>query len=181
MKKYFYLLFFLFSFFTVWAQNTPAEITIKDKLKKIALITNIDPKEKENRLLELKAESEKLGYDLGILISGNYLMILYGGQSRNKEMLTLGEQLKKVAKNKKDTYGYITGIYQNTSLALGYLGLDDASFKDLKKALSYAETIEDKDTKLYQLSICYQSMGLHYDLKREGDINKFRDSLCKFQ
>ncbi|PJJ66592.1 AraC-like DNA-binding protein [Chryseobacterium geocarposphaerae] len=161
----------------VWAQNTPAEVAIKDKLDKFSLTSNIDPKQKEARLLELKAESEKLGYDLGILISGNYLIKLYGRQYRYKEQLRLGDQLKKVAKNKKDTYGYISGIYQSTSLALGYLGLNDASLKDLKKAISYAETIEDRDTRLYQLSVCYENMALNYELKRGGDINLLRDSL----
>jgi len=176
MRKYFYLFFIFYSFYNTAAQSTPAEAAIYDKLKKLALIPNKDPKQEEKLLLQLKAESEKLGYDNGILQSGDLLMRLYGLQSRNKEVLTLGDQLKKIAINKQDTYGYIANIYRKNALTLGYLGLDDASLKDFKSAIKYANTIKDNDKKLYHLSLCYQNIGLHYKLKR-FENTKLRDSL----
>ena len=146
MKLKLYSFLLLFSFQITLAQNTPAEAEISEKLKKIAATNNIDPKEKEAGLLQLKAESEKLGYDLGILISGDYLMRLYLGEGKNKDVLALGDQLKIVAKNQKDTRGYISSIYSKNALALGYLGLTDASLKDLKKGLNYVQDVKDRNT-----------------------------------
>ncbi|SHL07992.1 helix-turn-helix domain-containing protein [Chryseobacterium polytrichastri] len=176
MKQKFYLLFIFFSFHITFAQSTPAETEISNKLKKISLTTNIDLKEKEASLLQLKAQSENLDYKLGILISGDYLMKLYLGQGKNKEVIKLGDQLKIVAKNEKDTKGYISNIYSKNAIALGYLGLADASLKDLKKALNYVEEVKDRSTKFYLLSKFYQDMGLQYNLKR-FENKKLGDSL----
>ncbi|REC80081.1 hypothetical protein DRF60_03620 [Chryseobacterium elymi] len=174
MRKTFYFFFILFYYIAI-AQTSPEETIISNKLRDLTK-PNIDQKQKEASLLQLKAESEKLGYDLGILISGDYLMILYGESNRHQEGLALGEQLKKVAKGKKDTHGYIADIYRMNALALGYLGLNEACLKDLKKALSYAKDIKDRNTRVYQLSTCYLNMGLHYNLKQFEDKN-IRDSL----
>ncbi|MCI3938814.1 helix-turn-helix domain-containing protein [Chryseobacterium aahli] len=176
MKLKLYSFLLLFSFQITLAQNTPAEHEISDKLEKIASNLDLEPKKKETLLLQLKAQSEKLDYKLGVLISGDYLMILYGESNRHQEGLALAEQLKKVAKGKKDTHGYIADIYRMNALALGYLGLNDACLKDLKTALSYTKDIKDRNTRVYQLSMCYLNMGLHYNLKRFED-KKLRDSL----
>lgn len=174
MRKTFYLFFVLFCYIAA-AQSTPEEIIISNKLKDLTK-PNIDLKQKEASLLQLKAESEKLGYDLGILISGDYLMLLYGASQRHQEGLALGEQLKKVAKGKKDTHGYIADIYRQNALTLGELGLNDACLKDLKKAINYTKDIKDRNIRVYQLSTCYLNMGLHYSLKR-FENKKLRDSL----
>ncbi|MBB4807388.1 AraC-like DNA-binding protein [Chryseobacterium defluvii] len=175
MKKLFYL-FLTFIFFhtiSIDAQNSKQsgptlqpEESIDKKLKDIATTPDIDPKLMETQLLQLKAESGKLNYDWGVLQSGDYLMDLYLKQSRNKEALELGNQLKKVAANKKDTYGFISNIYRRNALALGYLGLSDVSLKDFKTAISYAETIADTDKKLYLLALCYENMTIYYINKR---------------
>lgn len=176
MKQKLYLLFIFFLFQITVAQSIPAETEISDKLKKISLTTDIDPREKEVSLLQLKKQSENLDYKLGILISGDYLMRLYLDQDKNKEVIKLGDQLKIVAKNEKDTKGYISNIYSKNATALGYLGLSDASLKDLKKALNYVEDVKDRSTKFYLLSKFYQDMGLQYNLKR-FENKKLEDSL----
>ncbi|MCX8525258.1 hypothetical protein OF897_15160 [Chryseobacterium formosus] len=73
MNTKFYLFFIFFSFQMAFAQTTPAEHEISDKLRKIAKNPDLDlePKKKVALLLELKAQSEKLDYKLGILISGD--------------------------------------------------------------------------------------------------------------
>ena len=178
MNTKFYLFFIIFSFHLAFAQTTPAEQEISDKLKKISKNPNLDldSKKKETLLLQLKAQSEKLDYKLGILISGNYLMILYLNQGRNNDAVKLGDQLKTVAKNEKDTYGYISNIYNKNSIALGNLGLADASLKDLREVLKHAPDIENKDNRFYVLSKFYHVMGLQYGLKRFENKN-LRDSI----
>lgn len=176
MKKNLYLFLLFFSYNLVLAQNTPAEHEISNKLRKIATNPDLEPKKKEALLLQLKTQSEKLDYKLGILISGDYLMSLYLGQGKNNDVIKLGDELKVVAKNEKDTDGYISSIYNRNALALGYLGLADASLKDLKIALNYVKDIKDKSTRAYLSSQFYHEMGLQYKLKRSENKNS-RDSL----
>lgn len=184
MKRLFCLFFAFFYFHVFFAQTQAvfdgqtrrAEAAIDKKLNEIAAGSIKDPQQKEDLLFRLKAQSEKLGYDSGIFQSGDYLMNLYLNQSRNKETVELGNQLKKAAKNKKDAYGFITSIYRRNALALGYLGLNDASIKDFKTAIKYAETIKDKDKRLYLLGQCYENITVYFINKRfENKI--YRDSI----
>ncbi|MPT30957.1 MAG: AraC family transcriptional regulator [Chryseobacterium sp.] len=178
MRRFFYLFFGFFSFCCTFcfAQSSLSytRARIDKELGQLAGKIGDDPKQ-EGILLRLKAESTKLAYDEGILLSGDNLMMLYLSQSRIKEAIEIGNQLKKVALNKKDTKGIISNIYRRNGLALGYLGLDDASLKDLRMAMRYAETIENKDRKLFLLSLCYHNLNIYYT-KRQFDDKKYRDS-----
>ncbi len=183
MRKYFYLFFVLFFFQAVFAQNTesisttPQTKAIDKKLDDIAEVSKafIDPKQK-NALLTIKDESEKIGYKAGILRSGDYLCGLYLGQRNSKAIIDLASDLKKVAKYQKDTYGHISSIYRRNALALGYIGLDEASLKDFKKAISYAGTIENEDKKNYVIATIYENMTVYYENKK-FDKTKLKDSM----
>ncbi len=181
ISRSFYLLLGLFSFYGTlsYAQgphNTSSytKASIDKELDKLKRKILLDPKD-ESLLLRLKTESEELAYEEGILSSGDKLMIIYMGQSRNKETIELADQLKKIALNKKDPKGIISNIFRKSGLALGYLGLEDASLKDFKTAIKYAETIDDVDRKLYLLSLCYQNLNVSYTVKQLDD-EKYGDS-----
>ncbi|MPS63453.1 helix-turn-helix domain-containing protein [Chryseobacterium sp.] len=183
MRKYFYLFFVLFFFQIAFSQNiesigtTPETKAIDKKLDDIAEVSKafIDPKH-ETVLLKIKDESEKIGYKAGVLRSGDYLCGLYLGQRNSKAVIDLGNKLKKVAKDQKDTYGHISSIYRRNALALGYIGLDEASLKDFKKAISYAETIENEDKKNYVIATSYENMTVYYENKK-FDKTKLKDSM----
>ncbi|PZU19310.1 MAG: hypothetical protein DI622_08975, partial [Chryseobacterium sp.] len=123
MRKYFYLFFVLFFFQIAFSQNiesigtTPETKAIDKKLDDIAEVSKafIDPKH-ETVLLKIKDESEKIGYKAGVLRSGDYLCGLYLGQRNSKAVIDLGNKLKKVAKDQKDTYGHISSIYRRNAL-----------------------------------------------------------------
>jgi len=177
MKKLLYLFILLFYFYTAVAQNKQSYTTLQTEaivkqLKKITQDIN-EGKGNQNQqvqqLLYLKATCEKLGYDDGILQSGSLMMLLYGSQSRNKEIIELGSELKKLSQGKKDTYGYISNIYRRNALALGYLGLDDESIKDFRTAVKFTQTIENSDKKFYYLSLCYENMTVYYQNKQFED------------
>ncbi|KFF11261.1 hypothetical protein IW15_16020 [Chryseobacterium soli] len=106
-------------------------------------------------------------------------MMLYGNQSRSKEIIELGTELKKVAQGKNDIDGNISNIYRRNALALGELGLDDASMNDFRIALKFIQTIENKDKRLYYLSLCYENMTVYYENKPFA--SKFGDSLLYFR
>jgi len=186
MRTSFYLFLFFISFQIVFAQKgelsgtTPETKAIDKKLDDIAEVSKafIDPKQK-NALLKIKEESEKIGYKAGILRSGDYLCGLYLGQRNSKAVIDLGSDLKKVAKYQKDTYGHISSIYRRNALALGYIGLDEASLKDFKKAISYAETIENEDKKNYVIATTYENMTVYYENKK-FDKTKLKDSMAYY-
>lgn len=106
-------------------------------------------------------------------------MMLYAFQGRKQEIITLGKQLKKAAQGKKDPHGSISNIYRRNALALGELGLDDESIKDFRTAIKYIQTIENRDIRLYYLSMCYENMTVFYENKQFD--NKFADSIVYFR
>ncbi|WP_336687364.1 helix-turn-helix domain-containing protein [Chryseobacterium bernardetii] len=187
MKNYFIFLLSFFPFFFTLAQNKQFDIklqtkTITRELNEISQNINErkgDPKQQEMRLLQLKKASEDLNYDRGTFQSGSLIMMLYAFQGRKQEIITLGKQLKKVAQGKKDTYGTISSIYRRSALALGELGLDDESIKDFRTAIKYIQTIENRDTRLYYLSMCYENMTVYYENKQFD--SKFADSILYFR
>lgn len=97
MRLKLYSLFILFSFYPVSAQNKfDTEKAIIEKLKHLKSNQNsLEPKNEEIILLQLKAASEKLAFEKGILLSGDFLMTAYNKQDKNKETVELGNQLKK--------------------------------------------------------------------------------------
>jgi AraC-like DNA-binding protein len=188
MNTKFYLLFILFSFQILWAQsvepagNTPETKAIDKELNKILKDskTFIDPKH-EPQLLKLKSESQKYAYEDGVLRSGDYLMGLYMGIEEDKKVIELGNELKKTAKNKKDTYGHISNIYRRSALVLGYFGLPDASLMDFRKAISYASEIENNDKKRRVLATTYENMNIYYESrkKEKGAIDSMYSNYMK--
>ncbi|WES98357.1 AraC family transcriptional regulator [Chryseobacterium arthrosphaerae] len=187
MKNNFILLLSFFPLFFTLAQNKQSDTQLQTKninreLNEISQNINKrkgDPKQQEMRLLQLKKASENLSYDQGTFQSSNLIMLLYGLQNRSKEIVTLGNQLKKTARGKKDPYGAISSMYRRTALALGELGLADESIKDFRTAIKYAQTIENRDTKFYYLASCYENMTVFYENKQFD--NKFADSLLYFR
>ncbi|UMQ42351.1 helix-turn-helix domain-containing protein [Chryseobacterium sp. Y16C] len=188
MRKYYYLFLVLFSFQIAFAQNTesigttPETRAIDAKLNEIHKKTKtfIDPKY-ELPLLQLKAQSQKLGYEEGVLRSGDYLMGLYVGIENDKKASDLALELKKVAQNRKDYYGHISSIYRRSGLTLGYLGLSDASLKDFQKAISYAEEVKNNDKKRRLLAFAYNNINIYYtNIKKEpGAVDSMRNNFKK--
>lgn len=169
MKQKFYLLFIFFSFCCVIAQNKfDTEEAIIEKLKYLKENQKkLDPKKEEIILLQLKTASEKLAFEKGILLSGDYLMTAYDKQYKNKETVELGNQLKKIIKDKKeDPTGVVSSIYRKNALALMYLGLDDESKKDVEKAIKFINTIKNNDRKYFRLTQCYMDLHSYYNSKK---------------
>lgn len=175
MKSKFYLLFIFFSFCFANAQNqldTKEAITEKlEYLKKNQ--SSLEPKKQETMLLQIKAASEKIAYEKGILLSGVFLMGVYDQQYKNKEVVELGNQLKKIIQNKKkDPSGSISSIYRINALALMYLGLDAASKKDVETAIRFAKTIDNPDRKYLRLTQCYMDLHSHYNNRKNQSKNQ---------
>lgn len=187
MIKKFYLLLIFFSLFSVFAQkSTISEATnltkqeIDKKLDNIKNNLSSNLKEKEKLLIALKSASGKINYDKGILTSGSYLMSNYDHSNRNKEITELGSELKEIiVKYKEDSSGIISSILRRNAVALGYLGLDEASRKDLNLALKYSSSIKDQDLKNYRQALIYGNMTLFFSNKPNND-KKSRDSILYF-
>jgi YesN/AraC family two-component response regulator len=186
MKKSYYLFLFIFSFHILnFAQNVgtlknPAEtpeMIIEKKLDHIAANPNTAPKQQEQLLIELAEESQKRSFSQGYLQSNDLLMILYLGQGRYKEAVAIGNLTKKMIPNNLSpkSKNFIAGIYRRNALALGYLGFYEDSLKEFKSAIKSAEELENKDTRFYQVSLCYENITVVYnegrfDNKKYGDL-----------
>lgn len=184
MKKFFYLLYLFFSFCSVTAQEKlDSEEIIIEKLNYLKKNQNsLDPKKQETMLLQLKATSEKLDFEKGIFLSGDYLMTAYNKQDKNTEIVELANQLKELSQNKEqDPTGVLSSIYRKNALALMYLGLDDASKKDVETAIRYAKTIGNPDRKFFRLTQSYMDLFSHYKNKNAQSENKStKDSILYY-
>lgn len=184
MKRYFYIFFAFLSYISFFAQNqkdaVSSEITKATIDKKLSYIkeNEINTKDEEKMLLQLRADAEKISYEKGILLSGDYLMTNYNLQRNHTKVVELGNQLKKIIKDKKeDPTGVISSIYRRNALALMYLGLDDESKKDVQKAIFFAKTIENPDRKYLRLTQTYMDMHSHYNnLTNLSDNKSYKDS-----
>jgi len=182
MKYLFFLLSFLISCPVIKAQDLPkTDISIIDKkLSEVAKNPTFD-RGQEKVLLEIKKESEKAGYNSGILESVNYLMKLYFDQGRYKEAVKIGNGIKKIipdrptSQNKRAS----SSIFRRRALALSYLGFYEEGLKDFKTAIRYAESIDHDDEKLYQLSLCYENITIYYNNK-QFENKKYRDSIAYY-
>ena len=136
--------------------------------------------DQERLLIALKKRSEEINYDDGILISGSYLMSAYDKLNKNTDVTALGAELKKtIAKYKEDPTGIISSILRRNAIALGYLGLDNASRRDLNQALKYSWSIKDFDMKCYRQALIYENMTMAFSNKPNND-QKNRDSIVYF-
>lgn len=171
MKKI-YLFFILFLFYATFAQNVKeldsnpmTKDVIVEKLKYIKdQGESIDTKREESMLLQLKTASERIKFEKGILLSSDYLMGIYGKQDKNKEIVELGNELKRSIQNEKeDSTGVISSIYRKNAMALMYIGLDSDSKKDVETAIRFAKTIRNPDKKYLRLTQCYMDLHSYYN------------------
>ncbi|WP_051882285.1 helix-turn-helix domain-containing protein [Chryseobacterium soli] len=180
MKYLFFILLFLISGPGIKAQNLPkTEISIIDKkLEDIRFNTKISDVEKEKDLYKLKSESEKIGYKWGILKSGRRIIEIYEKQNKNKEIIKLATELKKIDAGPQADRT-IANIYRSNALALGYLGFDDASIRDFKTSITYAEKINNSNIKNYTLALVYEQMTIYFFNKRLEN-KRFKDSVINY-
>lgn len=177
-KLSFFLTLFIFISFLGQIQKKvgdPQTDEINKKNNKIAQSMNNNTHtlaENEKALLQVKSQSEKLEYDFGILQAGLQLMTIYNDQNRYKDVVSLGNQLKEIAKGTKDESGLVSNIYRRSALALTFLGLDEEGLKDYKCAINSAQDIRDSNIKYYTLSSLYENItGVYENHKRyEGKI-----------
>lgn len=187
MKKITLLSFvFLLMYCTCIAQNpkvsgasaSESEALIDEKLEVLRFDSDISDLEKKNALRALKSESKKIGYHWGVLKSGRRIMEIYEKHNKDKEIIELATALKKIPRGERASRT-LSNIYRVNAISLGYLGFDEASLKDFKTAIAYAEEIGDPSIKKFTLSLCYQGMTLYYFNKRLQN-DSYRDSIFYF-
>lgn len=185
MKQLFCFFLTLFSIYTVLGQDKTFETKadIIKALKEVPTTPFESLQEKEKLLFLLKEKSREIGYKEGILQSGDVLMRNYSLQGKYKEVIQIGNEMKKILQDEKNI-GLIANIYRSNALALGYLGLHEASLKDFKTAVNYAEKIKNKNLGFYYISLCYENMTGYYQNKlyinQESDNTAYKDSIVYY-
>lgn len=174
------LLFWLLCGSTVFvkAQSTAEEKYIDNRLEEIRFNEKISDADREKALFKLKAESEKIGYKWGVLKSGRRIIEIYEKQHKNKEIIALATELKKIDAGSQASRT-MANLYRSNATALGYLGLDEAGLKDFKTAVIFAKKIKDPDIKNYTLSLCYSNMNIYF-INKKLENKTFRDSIINY-
>ncbi|AZB01608.1 helix-turn-helix domain-containing protein [Chryseobacterium joostei] len=188
MKKNISFFLTLIIFISFYGQITrivgnPQTDEINEKNNKIAQSMNDHTKslaEKEKALLEVKSQSERLEYNFGTLQAGVQLMSIYSYQNRYKDVVSLGNQLKKITKNSKDEEGLISNMYRKMALALTFLGLDSEGLKDYKSAINSAQELKDVNTKYYTLSLLYENITGVYENHKRYESKIYDDSIAYY-
>lgn len=152
---------------------------IDSRLEEIRFDSTMSDAETEKALFSLKSESEKIGYKWGILKSGRRIIEVYEKQNKNKDVIRLATELKKIDAG-PEANRTMANIYRSRALALAYVGLDEASLKDFKIAISYAKKIIDPSTRNYTLSLCYSNITIYFFNKRLENKN-YKDSVVMYE
>ncbi|AZA99346.1 hypothetical protein EG359_06905 [Chryseobacterium joostei] len=178
-----FLLSFLFFFsisFSLGAQTKTIlnEEYIDTKLEELRFNTKISDPEKEKALFSLKSESEKIGYQWGIPKSGRCIIEIYEKQKKNREIIKLATELEKTDAG-PEAYRTMANLYRSKALALEYMGLDEASLKDFKTAVSYAKKIKDSNIRNYTLSLSYNNMTIYF-LNKRLENTTYKDSVIAY-
>lgn len=180
MKYLLFILYFLVSTSIIKAQSSEEKeiLAIDKKMEDLRFNIKISDVEKEKALYKLKSESEKIGYKWGILKSGRRIIEIYESQNKNKEIIKLATELKKINADPQASRT-MANLYRSNALALGNLGFDEASLKDFKTAISYAKKIEDPDLKNYTLALVYEQITLYFFNKRLEN-KSYKDSVISY-
>ncbi|WP_185147216.1 helix-turn-helix domain-containing protein [Chryseobacterium sp. KBW03] len=160
------------------ARTIPNKEYIDAQLEELRFNTKVSDVEKEKVLFSLKSESEKIGYRWGILKSGRRIIEIYEKQNKNKEVIKLATELEKIDAG-PEADRTMANLYRSKALALGYVGLDEASLKDFKTAVSYAKKITDSDIRNYTLSLSYSNMTIYFLNKRLENAT-YKDSIIAY-
>ena len=178
-----FLLSLLFCLLINFSLNGQARTILNEEyidaqLEELRFNTKISDAEKEKALFSLKSQSEKIGYRWGILKSGRRIIEIYEKQNKNKEVIKLATELQKIDAG-PEADRTMANLYRSKALALGYVGLDEASLKDFKTAVSYAKKIMDSDIRNYTLSLSYSNMTIYF-LNKRLENTTYKDSIISY-
>lgn len=174
-KNLFFLSVYLFFSICLSAQDNKSRFSaIEDRIHKHyeILVSGGDPDSLLHNFRELRKESETVGYSEGALTCTIQIIDLLSDNKRDLVQLIeeskIGERLAIALKR----YVALIQIYQLQSNAYNDLGLIDLSFKQLEKALVYAEKVSDINEKNITLANTYINIANYYGIKKDPE-NRF--------
>jgi len=182
MKKTIYLFFIIFSigYTEGFSQNksTDAKKEILQAMESLIQNPNLPSRYKKKLLEQKKIESPYSNDELWSIT--DYIMLIYVDQNQFKEAYAIGSKIKKLPAT-KSAYT-ISDVYRLNALALGGIGFFEESLNDYRTAIKYAKKIDNNDTRLYMLSLCYENITQYFASKsyfgKNGSfVQEHRDSI----
>lgn len=190
MKKFFYLIFVLFSTSPLILAQTvlcPENKEVDDLLDKA--ITAGRAGDSKTAIADLQkgiALSQSTGCLKGEVANNKTLMVLYSHIGEYEKSLEIAKEAEKLSLELKD-YKILFTVYSTKATLYDYLGLYNESIKQYELALKYADMIEDPDRKhyergfiFYNLAATYQDISLEksgeYLEKAINEIEKVKDN-----
>jgi len=104
-------------------------------------------------------DSEKIGYDEGILKSKDALCTIYFNNGEYEKVIKISSDVEDLALKLND-FASLAGIYRNLAASYSMLRLNDQALITLDKAKMYAGKIDDKTTRHYTTALIYDSYSV---------------------
>lgn len=170
MKKTQFIIATLLCFLFANAQLTSKK---KDSIHTVILNTqdlaSVDPKESFLQATSLKAYCKKMKYEEGELRTSMLLTLISYNNGNYKETIEECQSILDLAKKLKN-YNHLSDAYRMRGNSYSEMGFVKECLTELKKALAYAEKIDDQITKNYKKALIYESYANSFD--KTGDIPK---------
>lgn len=160
-KNFFWLLCLIFG--SSYAQRSELSTTqtqINQELSKARELSTSDIRKAMEISTEVYAHSKSIGYKQGMLGSSILLMAKYFDMGNFKQVIELGQEAEKLAKQTRDDEA-LANAYRLRASSYTELGFNEESFREFKKALHVTEGLSSKNDKYYQRSLIFIGLANH--------------------
>lgn len=153
---------------------TQTKKSIEIQLDSARILSTISAEDAINLYKKLIDDSQKIKFDQGTLLSKDGLSTVYFNNGDYENVIKLSGDIEKLSLKLKD-YRTLAGIYRSVGASYSMLRLNEQALQSLDKAKVYAEKIEDKSIRHYNLALIYDSYSVCI-----GDANNDVNQMLHF-
>ena len=140
--------------------------SIDTVIQEAKLLAHSNPKEGTPKLEELKSHSEKINYKKGAMYSSMGLVLIYYNDGNYKKSIEETRFVEKLAQELKH-FEYLSDIHRIRAICYNQMSLHNEGLEELKKALPFADKIEQSHVRHYKKALIYESYAGIYGKKED--------------
>lgn len=167
MKLYYFLIWIFLSTTYSFGQTKVNQTDSIDKvIQEAKLLAHSNPKEGTRKLLDLRNHLEKINYKKGAMYSSMGLVLIYyndGNYEKSIEETSFVERLAHELKH----FEYLSDIHRMRAICYNQMSLHNEGLEELKKALPFADKIEQSHVRHYKKALIYESYAGIYGKKED--------------
>lgn len=140
--------------------------SIDQVIQEAKLLAHSNPKEGTRKLLDLRNHLEKISYKKGAMYSSMGLVLIYYNDGNYEKSIEETRFVERLAEELKH-FEYLSDIHRMRAICYNQMGLNDESYEELKKALPFADKIEQSHVRHYKKALIYESYAGIYGKKED--------------